>query len=90
MRFFVIQHQLPLTGCIAPIAVATVLVINGMIHTERHIKVLLSVDAEVARFVCKTTIKVTRPIARIEKSVACTESCPIQPLKVHAGPGSNS
>lgn len=90
MRSLAIQHQFPLTGFISPRDAATVLVINGTTHTERHIKVLLSVDASVAQFFWRTTVKVTRLIARMEKSVACTESWPIHPSKVHAGPASNS
>ena len=69
----------------APTAVAVVLVIKGNTHTDRHTVTVVVVDTLIKRAFWVTTSRVAMLIARMEKSVACTENCSIHPLATHDG-----
>lgn len=88
-RFAVIQHQLPLTGVIACSETATTLVMMGTNHVEAQMSAFAHTETS-GRYVLRVMVRsVTRTIARIVKSTACTVSCPMKPFAVQAGPGFN-
>lgn len=82
-----IQHQFPPTVVIAPRAVAVMLVTIGTTQTAKQMAVFLNFEAFGMYAVRVTVRSVTTAMARMEKSPACTESCPTKPLTVHAVPG---
>lgn len=85
-----IQHQLPPTGVICPIAVATILVTAGINQMAMQLSSFLFVE-RVGAYSTRVTVRsVTTAMARMEKSAACTESWPTSPLTTHAALGRNS
>lgn len=56
-------------------------------HMERQMVNLLVVDV-VGVYINRVTVRrVTKAMANIEKSTACAENCPMNPLTVHRVPG---
>lgn len=56
-------------------------------HIERQMVSFLVLDV-VGVYINRVTVRrVTRAMANIEKSTACAENCPMNPLTVHRVPG---
>jgi hypothetical protein len=66
------------------------LVMSGIVQTERQVRIHPFVETPGMYTKRVTVRRVTRAMARIEKSAACTENWPTMPFTMHGVPGCSS